>query len=299
MTIPEAQLTTWANPGATASAESTHHAIREALNAQAHLIGRSGWEIYLQGSYRNATNIRGDSDVDIVVELPSVFAHNSNELPPWQKSAFDLSYANTDYTWWNFRADVLRALRGYFGEHAVRDEINAIKMVDCTPLKADVVPAIQYNGYSSFISMGNEQHVEGIAFWRQDNQERVVNFPKLHYQNGAAKNAVVRTAGNYKPLVRMFKNARLVAMDRRHLAPKSVPSYFLECLLSNVPDQYFTGGKQEGFVGIVTWLSNANLDGFRSQNGVIPLFGTSRQQWNTTAAYGFLLAMRVLWEKWA
>ena len=39
---------------------------------------------YLQGSYRNDTNIRGDSDVDLVLELNSVFKHDASVLSEYE-----------------------------------------------------------------------------------------------------------------------------------------------------------------------------------------------------------------------
>ena len=34
------------------------------------------YDIYLQGSYQNDTNISGDSDVDVMLELKSTFYHD-------------------------------------------------------------------------------------------------------------------------------------------------------------------------------------------------------------------------------
>lgn len=76
MGIPERQLEGWSNDGATGAAQLTHTAIRQALR------GWQGWpadlrfEDYLQGSYRNSTTIRSDSDVDIVVEMTPVYYSN-------------------------------------------------------------------------------------------------------------------------------------------------------------------------------------------------------------------------------
>jgi tRNA nucleotidyltransferase (CCA-adding enzyme) len=90
MGIPQSQLEIWAKQGATVTAKSTHESIRNALAHERSLIKDrigSSVKIYLQGSYKNDTNIRADSDVDVVVELTTTFGHNAHELPFDQKNA--------------------------------------------------------------------------------------------------------------------------------------------------------------------------------------------------------------------
>ena len=79
MPIPETTLSQWATQPSPQAAKHTHESIRHALST-AYRLSAVTFETYLQGSYRNDTNIRQDSDVDIVVELTSAFAHNVAEL---------------------------------------------------------------------------------------------------------------------------------------------------------------------------------------------------------------------------
>ena len=71
MPIPHSQLETWSKQGPIISSSNTYQSIKNALEySSSPILDRikSGEiKIYLQGSYANATNIRGDSDVDIVV----------------------------------------------------------------------------------------------------------------------------------------------------------------------------------------------------------------------------------------
>jgi hypothetical protein len=81
MAIPLSQLNTWSNrPDPNRSAD-TYDSIKNALAAwdgsQEFTYG-----IYLQGSYANATNVRADSDVDVVVELTSTYCTDFSELTP-------------------------------------------------------------------------------------------------------------------------------------------------------------------------------------------------------------------------
>jgi tRNA nucleotidyltransferase (CCA-adding enzyme) len=78
--IPEGQLATWSNSGAQTTAAATGRAIRDALNSPTSLVRGRNKAIYLQGSYKNSTNIRGDSDVDVVVQLRASFGYDVSTL---------------------------------------------------------------------------------------------------------------------------------------------------------------------------------------------------------------------------
>ena len=54
-------------------------------------------DIYLQGSYANATNIRGDSDVDLVTELQSVWQRDLGRLTDWERQAYERDHVDSDY----------------------------------------------------------------------------------------------------------------------------------------------------------------------------------------------------------
>ena len=84
MPIPESQLETWSHQGAVTTAKQTHESIRKALDPYIWPTGVK-YEVYLQGSYKNTTNIRGDSDVDVVAQLNSTFQRDLSELPDYQK----------------------------------------------------------------------------------------------------------------------------------------------------------------------------------------------------------------------
>jgi len=72
MAIPESQLERWANQGAVATAKLTADSIKRALNSFSGWPNGIKFEVYLQGSYKNNTNIRGDSDVDVVAQLNAI-----------------------------------------------------------------------------------------------------------------------------------------------------------------------------------------------------------------------------------
>jgi hypothetical protein len=50
MAIPESQLETWSQQGATTTAQSTYRSIQTALQADTSLIKYLDYDVYLQGS---------------------------------------------------------------------------------------------------------------------------------------------------------------------------------------------------------------------------------------------------------
>jgi hypothetical protein len=81
MAIPESQLETWSHQGAIATSRNTYASIKGALEAWNTTYADKDFEIFLQGSYGNDTNIYADSDVDIVIMLKSVFRSDRSLLP--------------------------------------------------------------------------------------------------------------------------------------------------------------------------------------------------------------------------
>jgi hypothetical protein len=296
MPISEAQLQTWSGHGATAGAKATHESVRTALEGATRLNGRSV-EIYLQGSYRNDTNVRGDSDVDIVVQLNSTVGHDISRLSPQELGAFSTSYSDADYLWNHFRDDVLLILRNYYGNDAVTAGNKCLTVAaGGGRLHADVVPAIEYRVYSSFIRPGLESYASGIRFHEQPSGRTIINYPKLHYEAGVAKNGAA--GGYYKPAVRLFKNTRTVCVEQGLLADGVAPSYFLECLLHTVPTNLFQASLQDTYADVVNYLHGSSFAGFTCQNGQTPLFGPTPEQWGEGRARQLIGALAQLWNNW-
>jgi hypothetical protein len=165
-------------------------------------------------------------------------------------------------------------------------------------LAADVVVCLTYRKFSRFVSSFDYLAEDGIAFWTQREHRLVVNWPKQHFRNGAAKNGSGTTGGRYKPNVRVFKNAENHLVRREVLNANVAPSYFLECLLYNVPDGRFRPRFNESYAAIVNWLSEADLEVFVCGNGRVPLFGQTPEQWSVLQAQETLRALAHLWNNW-
>ena len=283
MSIPERQLEQWSGLGAQRGSADTYASIKNAL--ESHRFPPSmTFSVYLQGSYPNHTNIRGDSDVDVIVETDGVFYHN---VPTDRKREFGLGTPGS-FTWSEFRDEVRRALSRYYGESAVVQGNKSIKVAgQGNRLNADVVPCNEYREYSS-----PGRHAKGITFFTRD-RVQIINYPKLHRENGSAKNGFC--GKHYKPTIRVFKNAR-------NRATNDFPSYFLECLLYNVPNNCFVESYSQTFVNTLQHLCNARDDGslssFVCQNEQQHMFGPDEHQISIGEAERCVDALVDLWNNW-
>ena len=114
MAISENQLSTWSNQGATVSSVQIYNSIKTCIDVGSWNDDVS-YNIYLQGSYKNTTNTRGDSDVDVVVEFSSVFYSNKLELPEADLQAYKNYYEEWKYTLKDFKTAVMERLEEYYG----------------------------------------------------------------------------------------------------------------------------------------------------------------------------------------
>lgn len=298
MAIPELQLDTWSHQGAFTSSAAAYNSIKTALAVSKSKVSALSYDVFLQGSYRNSTNIYGDSDVDIVVCLNSTFGRDVTTLDATQRGWQESAYPTATYQWADFRRDVLRTLVDYYGNANVHPLKKCIQVVTGPGrITADVVPAIELRKYDYFYSPLTESHSAGIQFF-DSGGNLVVNYPKQHIANGEDKNAVGRANGWYKSTVRMFKNARNRLISDGKVADGLAPSYCVECLIYNASDGCFGGSYQNTYWKVLDYLWTLQFSNFISQNGIIPLFGTSPTQWNTDAATAFLVGLRDLYLNW-
>lgn len=282
MPISESQLIAWTTPGAVTGSATTHTSIKAALDAHRWPDGMS-FETYLQGSYSNHTNIRGNSDVDLVVQACGPFYSNLTDAEKKQRGLIEGAFNFNQ-----FRAEVLTALIAYYGSQLI-DDTTSDKCITVKAasgrLEADVIPCLEYQRY-----VGGDLVAKGMTFFTTSGAQ-VVNYPKLHKKRGEDKNSNERTAGKFKDTVRIFKNAR------EHVPGNfgDHASYFIECLLFNVPDDRFNGTYVQAFYAILVYLQQANLSNFRTQSGQEDLFGADSTQWDVTKANAFIAGMVRLW----
>lgn len=298
MAIPEAQLATWSAFVDAPQSKRTADMIKDELTRIGTRVTSGEFRVYLQGSYRNSTNIRRDSDVDIVVELMSIFSSDLSQLPDWQKKLQQAAYSDATLTLQEFRNQVLLQLQQRF-PGMVTDGNKAIKVGgDGQRLNADVLVCNQFRHWTNFEGSYTYQHNyhKGIVFRTQKEGRQVINFPDPHYDNGVSKHQNSREW--FKPTVRMIKNARRQLYEQGVIRQGSAPSYFVQCLLYNVPDGCFGNTNQESYRDVLEYLESADLSGFVCQNGIQQLFGPSPDQWDELEARQLIRGLRKLWDEW-
>lgn len=295
MAIPEHQLETWSRQGATDSASALYERVRNGLQNDVALRNRS-FEVFLQGSYRNSTNIRGDSDVDVVAMLTDTYMPEYGALDAYTRSVVEGRSSSATYTLTDFRRDVSVAIRRAFPTHNITEGGKSIKIPRTSNnIPVDVVPCLEYRLYlPPRTLLDDASHVDGIWLWDVQRNQSVTSFPRQSYDTGVTKHG--RTTQWYKPTVRIFKNARGWIEDNGLIQSGTASSHAIECLLCNVPDQQFGNSYGDTFVNVVNWLNSADLTNFVCQNGIQRLFDQGR--WTSQNARAYIGALIQMWNEW-
>lgn len=287
--IALAKLRRWTKykTAATESAKTAHNTIRESLEKGELRGAADGLEFAtkLQGSYRNRTMVRGSGDVDILVIRTDTYHADFSRVPEHSR---DFSPPTNPVQAFEDHAEaVYRTLQYQYGTPNVSQGEKAIEIdSNSLPRGADVVPCLQHRKCWDD-HPGN--YMRGIAFWAED-RTKVVNFPERHRFQGARYQEW--TNGNYKPTIRLFKNLRneLVANDQ--LEKEQAPSYFIECLLSNVPVSILRNDdlreRIETTLEYLASQTDKELAEFTTQHGLRDLTGSASTQWNVKDYRKFL-----------
>ena len=296
MGIPENQLKIWAQAGTVKGAKNTHAAIRNAL-ARHQWPDDVRYRTYLQGSYRNNTHLRRQSDVDVVVELTSLPIRDGSLLPDSQKGLLDEKFPEPEYAWRRFRRDVLRAITDGFGASRVREGKKTLKLVMESPeIPVDVVVAVRYLTYTEYSGQRSYKHTEGMGLYVPRESRWTVSYPHLHRRNGVGKEKA--TNWWFRRCIRMFKNARAQLVVEDQLAPAVARSYQIECLLYNVPDGLLRSSHQSAYSSALYWLQGNDPSGFSSQNRIVALFDSGPDSWNERDARTLIDALVKQFEDW-
>lgn len=301
MSIPTSQFENWHGTGADNGSAIARERITNALEIERSAINDDAKvDVFLQGSYKNDTHTYGSSDVDIIIKLESTWLSDTSELEPDEQARYDNNTSDPSYTYSEFREDVFNTLKTRFNSASSRPinwDGKAIEINDGPlPVDVDVVPCRDYRIYRSYPAHSEPTIDHGIVFRPRYENERIINFPKLHYDNGTEKHS------NYKETVRIFKNARDYYNEYWNSIPDiDAPSYFIECLIYNVPERILKrSNRSERFVETLDYLQsdNTNLSTFDQVSEMEKIFGDSNTQWETSEAETMLSRLRSMWDNW-
>lgn len=231
----EATFRAWAKPPSDTEDERCENAsrmIREALSASPALAFRS-LEVFGHGSYRNNTNVRLGSDVDVCVRCMDAMYPDYT----FAGGATDATFGFSDIAYGPaaLKADVEAALRVHFGSPAVHHGNKVLQLHENTyRVAADVATTFERRRYHRRADGG--YWYESGTLLITDGGKRIENWPHQQYANGTDKN--MRTGKRFKAVVRILKRLR-DEMEERGGLVGPMPSFLIESLVWNVPDASF------------------------------------------------------------
>ena len=298
MTIPLTQLNTWSGQGATVTSRDTYGTVKAALNDASAKYTDWNFKVFLQGSYGNDTNIWAESDVDVVIRYDGAYYHDIHERPPDEQTAYYAAFPNKGtYRYDDFKEHVRQTLVSSFGK-SVKSGAKAIR-IDASGNRrnADVIVAFQYRRYYRFKGIYDESHVTGMCFFLADGTQ-VANYPNHHCENLTKKHQA--TSSKFKPTIRIFKNARSKMIDDGLIAKGSAPSYYIEGLLYNLPNEEFVGDSQDIFLNILKWLykTQDRTEFVCANEQYYLLRDNSHTCWAVADGSNFINGVIKLWNDW-
>jgi hypothetical protein len=298
MAIPAAQLATWTGVGSVQQSSATYQSIKNVLEHKDAPYASRRIDSFLQGSYGNDTNIYGDSDVDIVLRTRGLFYYDIDALPDHQKTEFKRVYPTpAEYTLKQFKTDVIGWLNKNYGGDLDTSGQKALRLkASGNRRSADVLLVAPHKKYSSYVSDNDATFVEGVLFLKSDGTS-VINYPKQHSDNVTAKHQV--TNDQFKPTVRIFKNMRNKMVEKGFIKEGAAPSYFIEGLLWNVPNDQFVASQQTTVENCYNWFNNCDQGELKCANGIHPLIrDVTNTSWPIQGYIDFAGATRRLCVEW-
>jgi hypothetical protein len=235
-TVPEDTLASWTKPAfdnEDQKREYTERTICDAIIAHPALQDLP-IRVYGKGSFRNNTNVRRDSDVDVAVEYTGVI------FSEYAEGASDATSGLTPYAapydTDNFKNHVGEALCSAFSSSAVTRHNKVFTVRESSrSLAADVVPCFTHRWYYGTTASSYQQGIRLIP--DKPASPPVDNFPQQHYDNGCAKN--IATSRRFKRVVRILKRLENKLVEDGVV--DEVASYLIESMVYNAPGSCFAG----------------------------------------------------------
>jgi len=286
----EELLSLWASPSSNSEKEQQDRAermVRDAIESWSVFNGVN-YRIYTKGSYPNNTNVRADSDVDVVVECHEVLYYDYADSVTGDPSP--TSPYQGPWTPPRWRSEIGEAMVHTFGCDAVdtsgKIAVNISAVAGSRP-SADVVPSFDYHLY---LDPARRIFHEGSCVF-DTTGKKIVNWPAQQLENGRRKNT--STGGRYKRFIRVLKSAENRLAELGHI--DDMPSYFMECLVWNVPNDVLVTGSSLsiGFQATLASLWSGLDDGaahrWKEPNEIKRLFRTDAK-WSVDDAKALVLA---------
>lgn len=278
----------WAKPPSQSEEDRCNNAvtaIRNAINGSSKLRNRN-IKVFLQGSYRNNTNVRQDSDVDVGVLCLDTFFPDY----PDGKGHSDFGIDPATYDYDDFKNDVGEALVAHFRDGTVTRGNKAFDIKATSyHVEADVAPFFEHRRYSV-----DGRYISGVQLLPDNGiPTNIINWPEQHYDNGVGKNKATRL--RYKSLVRIFKKLRNEMAEQGNNTAKPAVGFLLECLMWNVPDRLmgsnlYTEDMRQALTHLYNKTKSNEECGDWGEVSELKYLFNSTQKWTRSDAHNFVLA---------
>lgn len=184
--------------------------------------------IFAQGSYRNSTNIPQDSDVDVAVVYDGTYFYDYSFAPMLALTQVTTPAA---YAFDQYRIDVVRSLTAVFGQELKVGNKSLKISGNSGRISADAVPSFQFRRY-----IPDGRWYQGTRFISRDGK-LITNWPESQHVQNIEKNKA--TGFRYKKVVRILKSLRPHIADNGYSTVGKTPSFLIECLVYNAPNDDF------------------------------------------------------------
>ncbi len=191
-------------------------------------------KIFVQGSYGNGTCVRKESDVDIAMIFLSTFRGNYLKGKTYQ----DYVFIKSNFDILKFKQSLVNHINNNYKNYIANNHNKCIdfKGNDSSRKDIDIVSSLRYRDFSGDISCDKDNYVKGTLIICNDKKE-IINYPEQSHKNSIEKNK--NTGYMYKKVVRTLKKIKHDMEDDNYQSFKKVSSYGLECMVYNIPNNFF------------------------------------------------------------
>ncbi len=235
-------------------------------------------EIYLQGSYPNNVYVTSGTKLEVIFELKKLKKGSLLEVTKVNKNR-DLK-VNFDYSLKDFKNDLFFAFLDEFPSQEILKTNRALELVKNrnNPLTVDILPAFSYYTFDE----KSKKQKPALIVYEAITNKYVLSYPKLHSLNIEEKDK--NTNGAFRKMDRSFRRFTNYLVANEILPVGFAPGYFIDCLLSNVPNNLFKGTLNEMWIKILNFLSLSNLKPFLCVHKQFEMFNNSFDGWTINEA---------------
>ena len=248
-----------------ASLNTIQSALDDLINIESGFVtlDENSTKVFPMGDYTNDTFIDENGELEVVIASSNpqiiyanqIFINNIKNA----KSKKQLKTINNDGTFDKIIVDFAGALAEYYDNSTVILLVNDGIKVFCNS-EYNFKLLIRFATYSE-----NDPSAI-LTFWNPIQKNSHASDLFLYNENMEKKDE--DTHGNYKKLVRIYKNIRKNILMNKMASNSSINKYFIELIIFNVPNELITDNDiYAAFVKSVNYLTNCDVSQFTSFDG--------------------------------